>query len=89
MEAIFDSDKMLDYSEKKVVRVDSEQPTPHKYIFEIASSDFSAIIQKQTEQTVRAGVGIIKDEEGIYVNVPEGSTLHSGWHIVSIKNLRE
>lgn len=89
MEGIFYSDKMVDYSEKKVVRVDSEQPTPHKYIFEIASSDFSAIIQKQTEQTVRAGVGIIKDEEGIYVNVPEGSTLHSGWHIVSIKNLRE
>ena len=89
MEEIFYSDKMVDYSEKKVVRVDSEQPAFRKYIFEIVSSDFSATIQKQTEQAVRAGVGIIRDEEGIYVNVPAGSTLHSGWHIVSIKNLRE
>ena len=89
MEGIFYSDKIVDYSEKKVVRVDSEQPAPHKYIFEIVSPDFSATIQKQTEQTVRAGVGIVRDEEGIYVNVPAGSTLHSGWHIVSIKNLRE
>src|SRR3989338_8807728 len=89
MEEIFYSDKVVDYSEKKVVRVDSEQPAFRKYIFEIVSSDFSATIQKQTEQAVRAGVGIIRDEEGIYVNVPAGSTLHSGWHIVSIKNLRE
>lgn len=89
MEGIFYSDKMVDYSEKKVVRVDSEQPAFRKYIFEIVSSDFSATIQKQTEQAVPAGVGIIRDEEGIYVNIPEGSTLHSGWHIVSIKNLRE
>ena len=89
MEGIFYSDKMVDYVEKKVVRVDSEQPAPHKYIFEIVSPDFSATIQRQTEQAVRAGVGIVRDEEGIYVNIPEGSTLHSGWHIVSIKNLRE
>lgn len=89
MEGIFYSDKMVDYSEKKVVRVDSEQPAFRKYIFEIVSPDFSATIQKQTEQAVRAGVGAIRDEEGIYVNIPEGSTLHSGWHIVSIKNLRE
>lgn len=89
MERIFYSDKMVDYSEKKVVRVDSEQPALHKYILEIVSPDFSAIIQAQLEQVVRAGVGIVKDEEGIYVNIPEGSTLHSGWHIVSIKNLRE
>ncbi len=89
MERIFYSDKMVDYSEKKVVRVDSEQPAFRKYIFEIVSSDFSATIQKQTEQAVRASVGIVRDEEGIYVDVPVGSTLHSGWHIVSIKNLRE
>lgn len=89
MERIFYSDKMVDYSEKKVVRVDAEEPSPHKYIFEIISPDFSAAIQAGTDQTVRAGVGIIRDEEGIYVNIPEGSTLHSGWHIVSIKNLRE
>ena len=89
MEEIFYSDKMVDYSEKKVVRVDSEQPAFRKYIFEIVSPDFSATIQRQTEQAVRAGVGIVRDEEGIYVNVPAGSTLHSGWHIVSIKNLRE
>jgi len=89
MEGIFYSDKMVDYSEKKVVRVDSEQPAFRKYIFEIVSPDFSATIQRQTEQAVRAGVGIVRDEEGIYVNVPAGSTLHSGWHIVSIKNLRE
>ncbi len=89
MEGIFYSDKMVDYSEKKVVRVDSEQPAPRKYIFEIASPDFLATIQKQTEQAVRASVGTIKDEEGIYVNIPEGSALHSGWHIVSVKNLRE
>jgi len=89
MEGIFYSDKMVDYSGKEVVRVDSEQPTPRKYIFEIVSPDFSATIQNQTVQAVRAGVGIVRDEEGIYVNVPAGSILHSGWHIVSIKNLRE
>lgn len=89
MEGIFYSDKMVDYDEKKVVRVDGEQPVFRKYIFEIASHDFSATIQKHTEQAVRANVGIIRDEEGIYVDVPAGSTLHSGWHIVSIKNLRE
>jgi hypothetical protein len=89
MERIFYSEKMVDYSEKKVVRVDSEQPAPRKYIFEIVSPNFSASIQRQTEQAVRADVGIVRDEEGIYVNIPEGSTLHSGWHIVSIKNLRE
>jgi len=89
MEGIFYSDKMVDYSEKKVVRVDSEQPAFRKYIFEIVSPDFSATIQTQTEQAVHAGVGIVRDEEGIYVNVPAESTLHSGWHIVSIKNLRE
>ena len=89
MEQIFYSDKMVDYSERKVIRVDSEQPAPHKYIVEIVSSDFLATIQKESEQTVRAGVGVVRDEEGIYVNIPEGSILHSGWHIVSIKNLRE
>lgn len=88
MERIFYSDKMVDYSEKKVVRIDDEEPSPHKYVFEIVSPDFSTAIQAGTEQDTRAGVGIIRDEEGIYVNIPEGSTLHSGWHIVSIKNFR-
>jgi len=89
MERIFYSDKMVDYSEKKVVRVDGEKPTFRKYIFEIVSPDFSTAIQVETDQAVRGGVGIVRDEEGIYVDVSEGSTLHSGWHIVSIKNLRE
>jgi|GEM_PF-623565 len=88
MERIFYSDKMLDYSEKKVVRVDDEEPSLHKYVFEIASPDFSTAIQTGAEQNTRVGVGIIRDEEGIYINIPEGSTLHSGWHIVSIKDLR-
>lgn len=88
MERIFYSNKMVDYSEKKVVRVDDEEPSPHKYVFEITSPDFSTAIQVGAEQDTRTGVGIIRDEEGIYVNIPDGSTLHSGWHIVSIKNLR-
>ncbi len=88
MEVVFFSDNFVDHEKKKVVRVDDEQPTPRKFIFEIASSDFLNEIQGKTDQGVLTGVRIIRDEEGIYVNIPKGSMIHSGWRVVSIKKLR-
>lgn len=89
MERIFYSKRMVDYNEKKVVRVDSEEPSPQKYVFEITSTKFLSAIQTKAEQEVNGSAGIIKDEEGIYVDIPEGSILHSGWHVVNSKSLRE
>ncbi len=88
MERIFYSDKIVDHRDRNVVKVDNEEPSPHKYVFEIASPGFLTAKQIEMQQSVHSGVGIIRDEEGIYVNIPEGSALHSGWRIVSIKSLK-
>lgn len=90
-EQIFYNDKMVDYTDKKVIQVSSVVPEQGKFVFEITTPEFrqKVLAQEDLEQSTKSGVGTISDEEGIYVNIPEGATLHSGWIIVGVKKLKE
>jgi hypothetical protein len=90
-EQIFYNDKMVDYTDKKVIQVSDVVPEQGKFVFEITTPEFrqKVLAQENLEQSIKAGVGTISDEEGIYVNIPEGATLHSGWRIVGVKKLKE
>ncbi len=90
-EQIFYNDKMVDYTDKKVIQVFDAAPKQGKFVFEITTPEFrqKVLAQENLEQSTKSGVGTISDEEGIYVNIPEGVTLHSGWRIVGIKKLKE
>lgn len=89
MERVFYSDKIIDHRDKKVVKVDDVEPTMDKYIFEIASDQFKARLnEEQKEQSLlQSPIGVMRDEDALYVNLPEKSTLHSGYFIVSLENL--
>ena len=90
-EQIFYNDKMVDYTDKKVIQVSDIVPEQGKFVFEITTPGFrqKVLTQENLEQTTKSGVGTISDEEGIYVNIPEGATLHSGWRVVGVKKLKE
>lgn len=90
-EQIFYNDKMVDYTDKRVVQVSNIVPEQGKFVFEITTPKFrqKVLMQENLEQSIKSGVGTISDEEGIYVNIPEGATLHSGWIVVGVKKLKE
>lgn len=90
-EQIFYNDKMVDYTDKKVIQVSDMIPEQGKFVFEITTPEFrqKVLVQENLEQSTKSGVGTISDEEGIYVNIPEGVTLHSGWRVVGVKKLKE
>lgn len=90
-EQIFYNDKMVDYTDKKVIQVSDVVPEQGKFVFEITTPEFrqKVLTQENLEQSTKSGVGTISDEEGIYVNIPEGATLHSGWRVVGVKKLKE
>jgi hypothetical protein len=90
-EQIFYNDKMVDYTDKKIIQVSDVVPEQGKFVFEITTPGFrqKVLAQENLEQSAKSGVGTISDEEGIYVNIPEGATLHSGWGIVGLKKLKE
>lgn len=90
-EQIFYNDKMVDYTDKKVIQVSDIVPEQGKFVFEITTPGFrqKVLTQENLEQTTKSGVGTISDEEGIYVNIPEGATLHSGWRVIGVKKLKE
>lgn len=91
MEQIFYSDQMVDYIDKKVVKVSSYSPEQKKFVFEIATPEFRQQLSKQggEQVSIKSGVGTISDEEDIYVNIPEGAMLHSGWLVVGVKELKD
>jgi len=90
-EQIFYNDKMVDYTDKAVIQVSDLVPEQGKFVFEITTPEFrqKVLMQENLEQSTKSGVGTISDEEGIYVNIPEGATLHSGWRVVGMKKLKE
>ncbi len=81
-ERIFFNDRLVNYSDKKVAKVSGLRPAVGKFIFEISSPQF------EQEKTRMPGVAIIQDEEGVYVDIPEGSTIHSGWKIVTVASMK-
>lgn len=89
-EQIFYNDKMVDYTDKKVIQVSGIVPEQGKFVFEITTPGFrqKVLTQENLEQTTKSGVGTISDEERIYINIPEGATLHSGWRVVGVKKLK-
>ncbi len=96
MEQIFYNKKMVDYTDKKVIKFSDFLPDfvseQNKFVFEIASPEFrkQLLIQRKIEaSSVKSRIGTITDEGGIYVNVPEGAVLHSGERIVGVKKLKE
>lgn len=90
-EQIFYNDKMVDYTDKKVIQVSDIASERGKFVFEITTPEFrqKVLTQENLEQPTKSGVGTITDEEGIYVNIPEGAILHSGWRVVGVKKLKE
>jgi len=91
-EQIFYNDKMVDYTGKKVIEISDLLPEQGKFVFEITTPEFrqKVLTQEAAEQVlVKSGIGTISDEEGIYINISEGATLHSGWRIVGVKKLKE
>lgn len=90
-EQIFYNDKMVDYTDKKVIQVSDIVPEQGKFVFEITTPEFrqKVLMQEDLEQSTKSGIGTISDEKGIYVNIPEGATLHSGWRVVGVKKLKE
>lgn len=90
-EQIFYNDKMVDHTDKRVIQVSDTAPEQRKFVFEITTPEFrqKVLMQENLEQSLKSGVGTISDEEGIYVNIPEGATLHSGWRVVGVKKLKE
>jgi len=90
-EQIFYNDKMVDYTDRRVIQVSDIAPEQGKFVFEITTPGFrqKVLMQENLEQSTKSGVGTISDEEGIYVNIPEGATLHSGWRVVGVKKLKE
>lgn len=92
MEQIFYNDEMVDYIDKQVIKVSDLTPEQRKFVFEIVTPEFRQKVLSQegsNQEPIKSRVGIISDEEGIYVKIPEGATLHSGWRIVGIKKLKE
>src|SRR3989339_170651 len=89
MEQIFFNNKIVDYTNKQVIRVSDLSPQQGKFVFEITTPEFrqKVLTQEDSQQPLRSGVGTISDEEGIYVNIPEGAILHSGWCVVGVKEL--
>lgn len=90
-EQIFYNDKMVDYTDKKVIQVSDVVPEQGKFVFEITTPEFrqKVLMEGNLEQSTKSGVGTISDEKGIYVNILEGVTLHSGWSVVGVKKLKE
>jgi len=90
-EQIFYNDKMVDYTDKKVIRVSDTAPEQGKFVFEITTPEFrqKVLAQENLEQSIKSGVSTISDEEGLYVNISEGATLHSGWRVVGVKKLNK
>lgn len=90
-EQIFYNDKMVDYTDKKVIQVSDIASERGKFVFEITTPEFrqKVLTQENLEQPTKSGVGTITDEEGIYVNIPEDAILHSGWRVVGVKKLKE
>lgn len=98
MEQIFFNKTPVDYDDKilnerkKVVRVTDSIPEEGKFIFEIATPQFEKLMSSHEEisqETIESGVGTIDSQDGIYINIPEESTLHSGWRIVGVETLKD
>ncbi len=90
MEQIFFSDEGVDYADKEVVKVSSRSPEQKNFVFEISTPGFRQHLlgEKNEEEPIRSGVGTISDEGGIYIDIPEGTTLHSGWRVVEVEKLK-
>lgn len=91
-EQIFYNDKMVDYTDKQVIKVSDLLPQQKKFVFEISTPEFRQKVlsqEKPNHAHIKSDVGTISDEEGIYVNIPKGATLHSGWLIVGVEKLKE
>lgn len=93
-ERIFYTNSLQIDNNKEIIKVDSEKPNIGNYIFEISSPDFSKFRHADEDKIVdwnpqkKSSVGIIRDDEGIYINACEGSELHYGWRISNILNLK-
>lgn len=91
-EQIFYNNEMVDYTDKQVIKVSDLSPEQKKFVFEISTPEFRQKVlsqEKPNHARIKSDVGIISDEEGIYVNIPKGATLHSGWLIVGVEKLKE
>lgn len=90
-EQIFYNNNMIDYTDKKVVKISDLSPEQGKFVFEITTPEFrqKVLTQEELEESIKSGVATISDEERIYVNISKGAILHSGWKIVGVKNLKE
>ena len=88
-EQILYGKEMIDYTDKNVVKISTLSPEQGKFVFEITTPEFrqKVLTQEDLKQPIKSGVGTISDEEGIYVNIPKGAILHSGWRIVGVKEL--
>ncbi|MFH1089546.1 MAG: Fic family protein [Candidatus Uhrbacteria bacterium] len=88
-EQIFYNDEMIDYTDKKVIKISDLSPEPGKFVFEIISPEFrQAVLQAgSTQDSIKSGVGVISDQDEIYVNIPRGAILHSGWRVVNITQI--
>lgn len=88
MERIFYSDEMIDYREKSVAKCEHGViPAIRKYVFEIASQEFSSLLEKDSDDIAfdyRSNIKTI-DEDGVYVQIPSKALLHTGCAISSIE----
>lgn len=98
MEQIFYNEKPVDYDDnngtarKKVVKISDLTPEKGKHVFEISSPQFKNLIESQgeiEEGVVKSGVGVIQNNEGHYINIPEESIVHAGWCIVGVEKLNK
>lgn len=97
MEQIYFNDKAVDYTDrnkgghKEVVKLADVPIEKGKYVFEILTPEFKkqiTQIEKIEDGPINSGVDEIKENGRVYINVPEGSILHSGWQIVGMEKLK-
>lgn len=96
MEQIFYNNRAVEYLDRKndrlkeIVKVTDTSPEVGKFVFEIATPKFEQLLQSQEElreNSIKSWVGVIQNNEGININIPDGSTLHSGWKLVGVDNI--
>jgi len=88
-EQIFYNGEMVDYTGKEVIKISDLSPEPGRFVFEIISPEFrQVVLQEDTNQNpIKSGVGVISDQDEIYVDIPRGSMLHSGWQVVNVTQI--
>jgi hypothetical protein len=98
MEQIFFNNQAVNYTDrannrhKRVVKVSDLTPEQGKFVFEISTPNFQHLLSSKTDVDqgpVKSGVRTIHDEEGVFVNIPLGSILHSGWQVVGVEENKE